>query len=154
MERRHLLGADVAVDVTGTRIASLASRAVDPDHCPECAVFAEAVHRSATLGPLLELVRSQGADPLRPDDLWGAVDGNVLNGCWSLVGELVTKPPEESEAVTFAPGLTAWIGPPVALAEPPFEGKPVLTIEFWWESSEVGEIGAALGLPMDPPAPT
>lgn len=123
--------------------------------CPLCATFMAAVERPVLPGALLTFLRAVGADPLRPQEVWGATDGGFMNGWWVIGGTLVSGPDGadlDHGAVEPLPGLHIWVTPRLAMRRPEgLEGAALLQVEFLWNDDAVKELDRTVWPPPGEP---
>jgi hypothetical protein len=156
MDRIHVFGWELAVDVAATRVASGQLRAPDPACCNNCAVFLEAAARGLIPLVVAESLERIGIDARHPDEVWGAADGGILLGWWSFVGALprgTIEMPLRAAATEVAPGFLIYPDPSFQRSHEAFQGKPVMSLSFEWTSAGLAELDAELFHGVYPPPP-
>ena len=138
---------DWTVDVSPATTSAFQAASYYPAErscCPVCAIFVEAVERPVLPAVLLDFLRAAGANPLNPQEVWGAPEGGFLNGWWVIGGVLVSGPEAASEGSHFAeplPGLHVWATHTRSMRRPDgLEHADLLQVEFLWNDVAVTEL--------------
>lgn len=112
--------------------------------CPACETLIEATERPVLPRALLEFLRTAGADPLRPQEVWGATDSGFLNAWWVIGGRIVQGPLDADDQAGYVeplPGLRVWATPRLAMIRPEgFRDSELVQIEFLWNDQAVVEL--------------
>lgn len=147
----------VRLDPDATRRGYAALAALDSRCCTACAAFLRAVEQQQLPERFASLLSCAGADPARPQGIWGVPEEGFLNGFFLLAAERTARARVGSDIDAFeelAPGFTVRItATDCAEGVTAFEDVPLLQLEFAWEGDDVRRLyGAVRPSGSAPPA--
>jgi hypothetical protein len=136
----------VELDSDATRSAYTHLPASDPQCCSACTTFLTAIQRDRLPPSVTAFLAQAGADPTKPQEVWGAPEDGFLSGSWIVVGRLLSGEwdgTSENAYAELGKGFRCWLtGQPSMRPPAVFDAQPVVQLEFEWHDPEVAELSA------------
>lgn len=154
MNRTSIAFYTVEVDVEANRLIYELLPPPDPNCCNACATYLHAVSGSALPSEFVRFVKDAGADPLKPQEVWGAPDGGFLQGWFFVAGRLVAghwQGTGENAAVTLDSAFSFYLTDQPSPSPPKqFGDAAVIQIEFTWTTEDLRRLEKEAWPPSEP----
>lgn len=138
----HTWRLEIEPDLTRAAYASLPE--LDPSCCDACKTFFNLVTSNLLPPTLTEFLRTAGADPVKPQEVFGAAESGFLNAWWLFVGSVIDGEWAGSGVnayVELSPTAKCWItGIPNAAQPDVFAARPTCQLELVWQDDR--QLGA------------